>query len=85
MGDILSLIEKAQTTIDEKKAQELEKKLRRSEFTLEDFRDQMSQIRKMGFLEELLTMIPGMGKLKQLKQLPRNNLICMQARYHKST
>ena len=68
MGDILSLIEKAQTTIDEKKARELEKKLRRSEFTLEDFRDQMSQIRKMGSLEELLTMIPGMSKLKQLKQ-----------------
>jgi signal recognition particle subunit SRP54 len=68
MGDILSLIEKAQTTIDEKKARELEKKLRRNEFTLEDFRDQMSQIRKMGSLEELLTMIPGMSKLKQLKQ-----------------
>ncbi len=67
MGDILSLIEKAQTTIDEKKARELEKKLRRSEFTLEDFRDQMSQIRKMGSLEELLAMIPGMSKLKQFK------------------
>ncbi len=69
MGDILSLIEKAQTTIDEKKARELEKKLRRNEFTLEDFRDQMSQIRKMGSFEELLAMIPGMSKLKQLKQL----------------
>ena len=68
MGDILSLIEKAQTTIDEKKARELEKKLRRNEFTLEDFRDQMSQIRKMGSFEELLAMIPGMSKLKQLKQ-----------------
>lgn len=69
MGDILSLIEKAQTSIDEKKARELEKKLRRNQFTLEDFRDQMGQIRKMGSLEELLAMIPGMGKLKQLKQL----------------
>jgi signal recognition particle subunit SRP54 len=69
MGDMLSLIEKAQRGIDEKKAQELEKKLRRSEFTLEDFRDQMTQIRKMGSLEDLLAMIPGMGKLKQLKQL----------------
>ena len=68
MGDILSLIEKAQTTIDEKKARELEKKLRRNEFTLEDFRDQMSQIRKMGSIEELMAMIPGMSKLKQLKQ-----------------
>jgi len=69
MGDILSLIEKAQMSIDEKKARELEKKLRRNQFTLEDFRDQMAQIRKMGSLEELLAMIPGMGKLKQLKQL----------------
>jgi signal recognition particle subunit SRP54 len=69
MGDMLSLIEKAQMSIDEKKAQELEKKLRRSEFTLEDFRDQMTHIRKMGSLEDLLAMIPGMGKLKQLKQL----------------
>jgi len=69
MGDMLSLIEKAQMNIDEKKAQELEQKLRRSEFTLEDFRDQMTQIRKMGSLEDLLAMIPGMGKLKQLKQL----------------
>jgi signal recognition particle subunit SRP54 len=68
MGDVLSLIEKAQMTIDEKKAQELEQKLRRSEFTLEDFRDQMTQIRKMGSLEDLLAMIPGMGKLKQMKQ-----------------
>ncbi|MBW1739702.1 MAG: signal recognition particle protein [Deltaproteobacteria bacterium] len=69
MGDILSLIEKAQESIDEKRALELEKKLRKSQFTLEDFRDQMVQIRKMGSLEDLLAMIPGMGKLKQLKQL----------------
>jgi signal recognition particle subunit SRP54 len=68
MGDVLSLIEKAQISMDEKKAQELEKKLRRNEFTLEDFREQMVQIRKMGSLEDLLAMIPGMGKLKQLKQ-----------------
>lgn len=69
MGDMLSLIEKAQTTIDQEKALELEKKLRKNRFTLEDFRDQMAQIRKMGPLEDLLAMIPGMGKLKQLKQL----------------
>jgi signal recognition particle subunit SRP54 len=68
MGDILSLIEKAQASIDEEKARKLEEKLRRGQFTLEDFRDQMAQIRKMGSLGELLAMIPGMGKLKQLKQ-----------------
>jgi len=69
MGDMLSLIEKAQMSIDEEKAQELEKKLRRSEFSFEDFRDQMAQIKKMGPLEDLMAMIPGMGKMKQLKQL----------------
>jgi len=69
MGDMLSLIEKAQGTVDEKKARELEKKLRKSQFTLEDFRDQMAQVRKMGSIEELLAMIPGMGKLKQMKQV----------------
>ncbi len=69
MGDMLSLIEKAQGTVDKKKALELEKKLQKNQFTLEDFRDQMAQIRKMGSMEELLAMIPGMGKLKQMKQL----------------
>jgi len=68
MGDILSLVEKAQMGIDEKKAQELQKRLLKNQFTLEDFRDQMAQIRKMGSLEELLAMIPGMSKFKQLKQ-----------------
>jgi signal recognition particle subunit SRP54 len=69
MGDMLSLIEKAQSTVDEKKAQELEKKLRKNQFTLEDFRDQMAQVRKIGSIDEILSMIPGMGKLKQMKHL----------------
>jgi signal recognition particle subunit SRP54 len=69
MGDVLTLIEKAQEAIDQKKAAELEKKLRKSQFTLEDFRDQMIQIRKMGSMSDLIKMIPGMGKLKQLKNL----------------
>jgi signal recognition particle subunit SRP54 len=69
MGDMLSLIEKAQSAVDEKKARELEKKLRKNQFTLQDFRDQMVQVRKMGPMEDLLAMIPGMGKLKQMKQL----------------
>ncbi len=69
MGDMLSFIEKAQDAVDEKKAAELEKKLRKSEFTLEDFRDQMAQIRKMGSLADLVKMIPGAGKSKQLKNL----------------
>jgi signal recognition particle subunit SRP54 len=69
MGDVLTMIEKAEAVVDEKKALELEKKLRKNEFTLEDFRDQMVQIRKMGSMSELVNMIPGMGQMKQLKNL----------------
>jgi signal recognition particle subunit SRP54 len=69
MGDVLTMIEKAQSAVDAKEAAELEKKLRKNEFTLEDFRNQMVKIRKMGSLSDLLGMIPGMGKLKQMKNL----------------
>jgi signal recognition particle subunit SRP54 len=69
MGDVLTIIEKAQSMVDEKKAAELEKKLRKSEFTLDDFRDQMVQIRKMGSLKDLMGMIPGFSKNKQFKNL----------------
>lgn len=67
MGDVLTMIEKAQETVDAKQAAELEKKLRKNQFTLEDFKDQMVQIRKMGSLSDLIGMIPGMSKLKQMK------------------
>jgi signal recognition particle subunit SRP54 len=66
---VLTIIERAQEAVDEKKAAELERKLRKSQFTLEDFRDQMVQIRKMGSLSDLLGMIPGFSKNKQLKNL----------------
>ena len=69
MGDMLSLIEKAQTAFDERKARELEKKVRRAEFTLEDFRDQLGQIRKIGSLDHLLKMLPGVNKLKDMGPL----------------
>ncbi len=69
MGDMLTFIEKAQAVVDEKKAAELEKKLRKNQFTLEDFRDQMVQIRKMGSVKDLLGMIPGVSKSKQFKNL----------------
>jgi len=72
MGDVLTFIEKAQSVVDEKKAVELEKKLRKSQFTLDDFRDQMVQIRKMGSLSDILSMIPGIGQAKQLKNLQVN-------------
>ncbi|MBP2668567.1 MAG: ffh [Deltaproteobacteria bacterium] len=68
MGDILTFVEKAQEQVDEKQAKELERKLRKAEFTLEDFRDQLLRLRKMGSMEEILGMIPGLGgKMKELK------------------
>ncbi|MET3616406.1 signal recognition particle subunit SRP54 [Peptoniphilus olsenii] len=66
MGDVLSLIEKAQSAVDEEKAKELEEKLRKSTFTFEDFLDQMQQMKNMGPLEDLLGMIPGVNS-KALK------------------
>ena len=69
MGDVLTFIEKAQSIVDEDKAADLEKKLRKNQFTLEDFRDQMVQIRKMGSLNDLIRMIPGLGGRSQLKNL----------------
>ncbi|MBO5994976.1 MAG: signal recognition particle protein [Firmicutes bacterium] len=62
MGDMLSLIEKAQETYDEEKAAKLEKKLRKNEFTLEDFLDQMGEVRNMGGLGKILDMLPGVNK-----------------------
>lgn len=69
MGDVLSLIEKAQANIDAEKAREMEQKLRKAEFTLEDFLEQMQQMKKLGPLESILGMIPGLGGAKQLKNL----------------
>jgi signal recognition particle subunit SRP54 len=66
MGDMLTLIERAEQAIDHKKAAELERKLRRSEFTLEDFRDQLKQVRKMGPLEQVLGMLPKVGPFANL-------------------
>ena len=68
MGDVLSLIEKAQETIDEQQAKALEAKLLKNEFTLEDFLAQLQQVRKLGPLDQILGMLPGMGKIKQLQQ-----------------
>ncbi len=68
MGDVLSLIEKAEAVIDQKKAAEMEKKIREATFTLDDFLEQMHQLRKMGNLEQLISMIPGVkpGALKDV-------------------
>jgi signal recognition particle subunit SRP54 len=69
MGDMVSLIEKAQAEFDEKEALKLEKKLKKREFDLEDFQAQLKQMKKLGSLEQIVGMLPGMGQLKQLKGL----------------
>lgn len=69
MGDILSLIEKASEQIDQKKAVEMQRKLIENDFTLEDFRDQLKQVRKLGPLSNLLDMMPKVGPMKQLKDV----------------
>lgn len=65
MGDVLSLIEKAQGAFDAKEAEELERKMRKDDFTLDDFLTQMQQVRKIGSFEQILGMIPGMGSIKK--------------------
>ena len=70
MGDVLTLIEKAEAVVDKKKAEKLAQKLKKNAFTLEDFLDQIQQIKKMGSLEQIMGMVPGISKLKQLKDAP---------------
>ena len=67
MGDVLSLIEKAEQAIDQKKAAEMEERLRQNKFTLTDFYDQLSQLKNMGNLQDLLGMVPGMSNMKDLQ------------------
>lgn len=66
MGDVLTLIEKAQETMDQEKARELEQKLRKAQFTLDDFSAQLKEVRKMGPVDQLLGHLPGFGKLKKM-------------------
>jgi signal recognition particle subunit SRP54 len=63
MGDVLTLIERAEAAFDEEQAERMERKLREASFTLEDFLEQFQQVRQMGPLSQLLDMVPGMGKL----------------------
>ncbi|MBI2222920.1 MAG: signal recognition particle protein, partial [Acidobacteria bacterium] len=68
MGDVLTLIEKAEQAVTQEDAEKLERKLRANEFTLEDFREQLRTIRKMGPLEHIIGLIPGMGSVKELSK-----------------
>lgn len=69
MGDVLTLIEKAQAAVDEEKAKELEQKMRTATFTLDDFLEQLGQVRKLGPLDELIKMLPGANKIKGLSNI----------------
>jgi len=69
MGDVLTLIEKAQENVDQEKAKQLEEKMRTMSFTFDDFLEQLEQVRNMGPLDELISMLPGAGKMKGLKNI----------------
>src|SRR6266850_1243082 len=81
MGDIMSLIEKAEEVVDKKQALELSEKMLTDSFTLEDFRDQLKQIRKMGSLDQILAMLPSMGPLKEMQKakVDEKELVRVQA------
>jgi signal recognition particle subunit SRP54 len=79
MGDVLTLIEKAQAEVDADKAKELERKLRKAEFTLEDFMEQLAQVRKLGPLEDILGMIPGMGKMTKNIKVDEKQILRIEA------
>jgi signal recognition particle subunit SRP54 len=88
MGDVLTLIEKAQSTIDAKEAEALEKKFKKAEFDFEDFRTQMRRIKKLGSLESIMKLIPGMGQMrKQLQdvQMPEKELSKVEAMINSMT
>lgn len=70
MGDVVTLVERAEKAVDEEKAKEMERKLRKAQFTLTDFLDQLQQLKKMGSLEEILSMVPGMN----MKKMPWMNM-----------
>jgi signal recognition particle subunit SRP54 len=69
MGDVLSFIEKVGEAVEEKKAEELQQKILDNDFTLQDFRDQLRQLRKLGPLQSVISMLPGIGPLKNLKDV----------------
>jgi signal recognition particle subunit SRP54 len=79
MGDVLTLIEKSQRVFDEQQAKELATKIRTASFTLQDFLEQMRQIRRMGSVQDLLKMIPGIGKLTAQREIDDNELARVEA------
>jgi signal recognition particle subunit SRP54 len=79
MGDIVTLVEKAQQTFDKEKAQQLEQKMRKSQFTLEDFFDQLQEIKKMGSLSQVMSMIPGISRMGKVDDVDEKELKYVEA------
>src|SRR5204863_8983996 len=85
MGDITSLVEKAQSQFDEDQARKLEKKIRKNQFDFEDFKQQLDQIRKMGNIKDLLGMIPGVGKSIKDIDISNDSFKGIEAMIHSMT
>jgi signal recognition particle subunit SRP54 len=85
MGDVVTLVEKVQEQVDEKKAAKLEQRLRKNEFSLEDFRDQLKQIKKMGPLKDVLSMIPGVSGAVRNATIDDNALVRIEAMINSMT
>lgn len=85
MGDVLTLIEKAQNSIDDKQAAEMERKFRKAEFNFDDFLEQMQQLKNMGSLSDLMGMIPGMGAQMKNVDVDESQLTKMEAMIHSMT
>jgi signal recognition particle subunit SRP54 len=79
MGDIVTLVEKAQQSFDQEKAQKLEQKMRKAQFTLEDFYDQLQEIKKMGSLSQVMSMIPGMSRMGKIEDIDEKELKYVEA------
>ncbi len=85
MGDVVTLVEKVREQVDEKKAAKLEKRLRRNEFTLEDFRDQLKELKKMGPLKDVLSMVPGMSGAVRNAEVDDRALVRIEAMINSMT
>ncbi|MCL5020398.1 MAG: signal recognition particle protein, partial [Bacteroidetes bacterium] len=85
MGDVVTLVEKVQEQVDEKKAAKLEQRLKRNEFTLEDFLDQLRQIKKMGSLKDVLSMLPGMSGAVRNAEIDDKALVRIEAMINSMT
>ncbi len=85
MGDIVTFVEKAQLEYDQDKAQKLEERLRKSQFTLEDFLEQLQEVKKMGPISQVLNMIPGLNKLPANAEIDNKSLVRVEAIIHSMT